>query len=475
MSIDIENREIRIKKLDLSYELRKERGQGREVHVGLTNHPGSLSLLVFEIDADIPYYRVENNRIIPQLADKKVIDISKTRYTAETQGIVAKILAETPDFKQLCDQLEVQGQNEPCIITYDGELVDGNTRCEAIRAINKHQQKLNKTPLLVAYLPKDTCTPDIISDIEYKRQLGKNVPFEYSYTAGLIWTRNSICAGKDYKFLGQVRGMKQDSAMKKRFNMDIECLKYIDEMREASGFPYEYFNKYKTFLQNLYQDIQGNSSLAAINQIKYTRYIAILSDGKVTKDMTRSLDESFLDELKVILAERSEAKDEVVKGILSTPSRPDDGLNDILSEETDDYEVDARHIFEGFSKEEFNPDNVDSPLRKLGLDIKVQAEQKINKQRLRNMLESPAEEIKVMRESLKATVEQLEENFDLPNFKISEIEKEVTKIAEEFFVVWLRIQIKMQVNKSPEVLKNIVQNKINRIDRAANKQLKASK
>ena len=111
--------------LDLSYNQREEQGQGREVHVGLTNHPGSLSLLVFEIDADIPYYRVENNRIIPQLADKKITDISKTRYTAETQGIVAKILAETPDFKQLCDQLEVQGQNEPCIITYDGELVDG--------------------------------------------------------------------------------------------------------------------------------------------------------------------------------------------------------------------------------------------------------------------------------------------------------------------------------------------------------------
>jgi hypothetical protein len=257
--------------------------------------------------------------------------------------------------------------------------------------------------------------------------------------------------------------------------MDVECLNYIDEMREASGFPYEYFNKYKTFLQNLYQDIQGNDSLVAINQIKYTRYIAILADGNVTKDMTRSLDESFLDELRAKLLERSDPKDEAVKGILYTPPQSDDGLNDILSEESDKYDVDARHIFESFSKEDFNPDNVGSPLRILGHDIKVQAEQNINKQRLRNMLESPAEEIRTMRESLKDTVEQLEENFDIPNFKVSDIEKEVTKIAEEFFAVWVRIQMKMQVGKKPEVLNDIVQNKIRRIDRAANKQLKADK
>ena len=91
------------------------------------------------------------------------------------------------------------------------------------------------------------------------------------------------------------------------------------------------------------------------------------------------------------------------------------------------------------------------------------------------MLESPAEEIRTMRESLKDTVEQLEENFDIPNFKVSDIEKEVTKIAEEFFAVWVRIQMKMQVGKKPEVLNDIVQNKIRRIDRAANKQLKADK
>ena len=475
MSIDKENFDIKLGKLNKYYKERKEATNGREQHIGLTKHPGSLSLLVFEIDADIPYFRVENHRIAPQLADKNIKDLSSSRRRSDTQNLIEEILAATPDFKALTDQLEVQGQQEPCIITHDGELVDGNTRCAAIREINKRQNQLNKTPLLIAFLPEEYCTPEIVSDIEYKRQLGNVKPYDYSYTAGLLWTKSSAQAGRDYKFLGQQRGLKRESAMKNRFDMDIECLKYIEEMRVQSGFPYDYFNDYEETLKNLYMALKGATSLGVQNQIKYTRYLAILSNGSVTKDMTRSLGESFLEDLKEKIDESDDPKHDSLKKILDTPKISDDGLGDILPEEDEHFDVDAGYIFQNLSSKDFDPANPDSAYGKLAHATKVEAEQKINRKRLQNMLDSPAETINEMRKNLTSTVEQLEENFDLPNFKVSDIEKEVSKIAEEFFSVWLRIQLKMNDGKNKSHMENIVQNKVQRLNRAAKKQLKAIK
>ncbi|WP_068063406.1 transcriptional regulator [Nocardia xishanensis] len=84
-----------------------------------------------------------------------------------------------PAFEKLKKSLEEHKQNEPGLITRDGILVNGNTRCAALR-------ELKATPnMRVGVLP-ESCTWEDINDLELSLQLRPDRRRDYSYINRLL-------------------------------------------------------------------------------------------------------------------------------------------------------------------------------------------------------------------------------------------------------------------------------------------------
>src|SRR5690606_23628532 len=95
---------------------------------------------------------------------------------------------EDPDFRALVEELDDFGQREPGIITDEGILVDGNTRCAALR-------ELGVKNIRVGILPPDAGRRDI-NDVELALQLRRDKRRDYSYVNRLIAIEEQINAGR---------------------------------------------------------------------------------------------------------------------------------------------------------------------------------------------------------------------------------------------------------------------------------------
>jgi ParB-like chromosome segregation protein Spo0J len=93
-----------------------------------------------------------------------------------------------PEFEALRDSLDDFGQQQPGLITPDGILVNGNTRCAALR-------ELGKRHIRVAVLPDDTTRADV-SAVELALQLRRENKRDYSYINQLIAIEEQLSHGR---------------------------------------------------------------------------------------------------------------------------------------------------------------------------------------------------------------------------------------------------------------------------------------
>jgi hypothetical protein len=112
-----------------------------------------------------------------------------------------------PDFITLQDELDDFGQKEPGIVSPDGILVDGNTRCAAMR-------ELGIKDIRVGVLPADTSRRDINS-VELSLQLRRDKRRDYSYINRLIAIEDELADGRREEdvardFNIKVRTLRQD-------------------------------------------------------------------------------------------------------------------------------------------------------------------------------------------------------------------------------------------------------------------------
>lgn len=87
-----------------------------------------------------------------------------------------------PAFDSLIESLEQHQQIEPGLITRDGILVNGNTRCAALREL---KATTGITSMRVGVLP-ESCTWEDINDVELSLQLRPDQRRDYSYINRLL-------------------------------------------------------------------------------------------------------------------------------------------------------------------------------------------------------------------------------------------------------------------------------------------------
>jgi len=161
------------------------------------------------------YFNPETHRIRAQ----RSVDPEKDRtlgdapWSPEGQEYLHQLLRwkpsspgqEDPDYKNLMNELDESSQREPGIITPSGVLVDGNTRCAALRDLGEQN-------IRVAVLPADASSQDVM-EVELSLQLRKDRRREYSYINQLIAIEEQV-----------VNLKRKEEDVARDFNMRVQTL-----------------------------------------------------------------------------------------------------------------------------------------------------------------------------------------------------------------------------------------------------------
>lgn len=155
-------------------------------------------LYVISMPVDMLYFNPDTHRIRAQRTLDPVRNriLDEEPWSEEAQTYLHDLLKQKPsspgqtdsDYLALLDELKDFGQKEPGIISPDGILVDGNTRCAALR-------ELGIKDIRVGVLPSDTSRRDINS-VELSLQLRRDKRRDYSYINRLIAIEEELANGR---------------------------------------------------------------------------------------------------------------------------------------------------------------------------------------------------------------------------------------------------------------------------------------
>lgn len=232
-------------------DLRENSGVAETLTVEWRARP--LHVQVIDVPLDSLYYNPGTHRIRAQrsLDPDRDAALSAHPWSSEGQDYLQRLLKirpsepdhRDPAFGELVASLEQHKQIEPGLITRDGVLVNGNTRCAALREL---KASTGIATMRVGVLP-ESCTWEDINDVELSLQLRPDQRREYSYINRLLaideqrvqldrdlsviakafHTTTRVCE-RDIWVLGQLRDLIQRSTTADGFSlrlMDFEGAK----------------------------------------------------------------------------------------------------------------------------------------------------------------------------------------------------------------------------------------------------------
>lgn len=173
-----------------------KQGDGEKLTVEWRGNP--IHCHVISMDVNHLKYNPDTHRIRAQ----RTMDPERNQrlladpWSEEAQAYLHELLRAKPsepskvdpDYIELKENLEDHGQLQPGLITPDGVLVNGNTRCAALRDIGYQH-------IRVAVLPNDATWNDV-SEVELGLQLRKDYRRDYSYINRLIAIDEQIERGR---------------------------------------------------------------------------------------------------------------------------------------------------------------------------------------------------------------------------------------------------------------------------------------
>ena len=141
---------------------------------------------VIQIGADEVMLNPNSHRVRSQLEDDpEWQELAADPFSPAAQRVIERWVRSARSqeaFAGLRDSLLKDGQSEPGVMTFDGVLVNANTRAVAIRSFEDPAKRY----LRVAVLPS-TASPDELSLLELRLQMQKELKVDYSLTNELLF------------------------------------------------------------------------------------------------------------------------------------------------------------------------------------------------------------------------------------------------------------------------------------------------
>lgn len=316
-----------------------------------------ITVRVISVDPGLLLLNPDNFRIHSQLIDSPLKkEVTSDPTSEKSQKIISDLLSSTKDFKKLTDQLKEFGQQEPGLISWDGLLVNGNTRAVALR-------KLGIAGMLVGVLPKSANNKDLLliqSDLQMQRWIHQ----DYSFTNELFFLEElretlKLSSSNIVSRLGWQSGKRSEKKLEKKFRL-LELIREVQRL-SSTPIPYSYFDDKQQILEDIDADYQKEKEIdfARAEKLKREKFIAMVRG--LTKDQVRIIDATWIDDEQ-------------------------DQDDDIFPE--DDSQKAKIAISNYFGEEGYQSPEDQDEMEK-AKQQRAAAENAINKKRMRNMLTKP--------------------------------------------------------------------------------------
>ncbi|OLT27249.1 hypothetical protein BJF79_01075 [Actinomadura sp. CNU-125] len=197
---------------------------------------GQRHLYVITMPVSMLYFNPDTHRVRAQrtLDPERNRVLNERPWSEEGQEYLRYLLTRDPkdpgktdpDYTTLLDELEEFGQRDPGIISPNGILVDGNTRCAALR-------ELGKEYIRVGVLPEDTSRHDI-NRVELALQLRRDKRRDYSYLNRLIAIEEELAGGRKQEDVAREFNIKLPTLQRDRWVYEL-INDAIDRSRTEDG------------------------------------------------------------------------------------------------------------------------------------------------------------------------------------------------------------------------------------------------
>ncbi|NBE53318.1 ParB/RepB/Spo0J family partition protein [Streptomyces boluensis] len=267
-------------------------------------------LHVISMPVDMLYFNPDTHRIRAQ----RTLEPERNRILEEepwgegAQNYLFDLLRRDPanpnqtdsDYTALQDELDDFGQKEPGIMSPLGIIVDGNTRCAALR-------ELGVKDIRVGVLPEDTSRRDINS-VELALQLRKDKRRDYSYINRLIAIEDELSSGRREEDVARDFNIKTTTLQQDRWVFQL-----IDDAIDRSSTEHGAalrlvdFEDHQEKLRELQRDFTklAKTDTEAAEQLKESRLaMVVLNYPKTSVRLAESdfharyLDERLPDDLR---------------------------------------------------------------------------------------------------------------------------------------------------------------------------------
>lgn len=383
--------------------------RGVDVHLPVIYLPPTVLLL-----------NPRNHRLTAQLEDHPRRDTVRTAPdSADAQQVVADMLRSTADYGKLMADLRAQGQVNPGIVTRDGRLLNGNTRCVALR-------DLAEQGMMVAVLPPDVLD-DELATLELALQMRRLTHQEYTFTNRLLLVDEQV----------RVRGVSPEELARhlnwtrkgrQKVEQHLRILNMIRQLRSEYELPWEFFDDKQQSLEELDQQFtELRDDPVAAQELRQARLTGLLIG--VNKLDLREVDETYfpdliLPRLEPHLAERLRAEMRV-----DEPARVD-ALEEMLGASTAAFPLrvePVRRLVMGDPEEElFDGLVLRGELREqLSNAYQVASNQTRTARQTRDMLNEPVLNLREVRLQLEQLMDRYDEIHEQPGFDHGKFEYEL--------------------------------------------------
>jgi len=411
----------------------------REVEAHRDTNPTATYKITFRgQDEYLPVIRVnpgrlllntKNNRLAGQLNDhpRKSLVLADP-FSSVSQEILAKLLEETDQFKDLKDQLKILGQKEPGLITREGLLVNGNTRVAALR-------QLHADYVEVAVLPRNVTDDDIFS-LEMSLQVQNLVHQDYTFTNELLLMQRFLREGGSKKDLATKMGWIRGGESKVSLRMRL--LQYIEDVRSLTTppRPYKEFDSKEQHLKDLdgdYQRLKNEGDIEAAESLKWSRLTAIFL--KLNKDQVRAIDEDFVS--KDLISRLEHTNQDALSLLEKYKKKTPNADFDILippSADENNQQIDMRQFLQDFLTKSASDqtDEVETEkLEQISKEARRVADRIIDDQKANTLQLSPITVLEEVREKIVNLRGGLPEILNHGNFRRDKLEFNLQKLKDE--------------------------------------------
>lgn len=238
--------------------------------------------------------------------DGKIIEDDP--YSEEAQDKIADLIRHTKGYETVKATIRRDQQQEPGTITYEGVLVNANTRAVVLRdlcAELSHDEAKKFEYIKAQVLPADATESEIVQ-LELSYQMRPNVQQVYTFTNQLLFIRDLLSAGWTPENIGleMYRSYNPDiprdrAAAAKDIELEDRLRQMIHELITASGGALGWPD-FDTERQNLleidtsYQTMAARRGVDTARRVKQAKLAGVLAGLDYRR--VRLIDETYLDD-----------------------------------------------------------------------------------------------------------------------------------------------------------------------------------